>query len=223
MRDQERWDFPDELERFIGYLNDGRYHVVRIGEDVRAELVSLVDEWLAAKADWQRFLTARILAGKSAAFCNGTFYVPGQAKHPFLVPIGADGCTEAESIFQRFLLNPNHLWLGGRCRRGACGRYFLRKTAHPKVYCSPCCASLNLSLPRMREARKDERERRIGFAREGIREWQRRRLAVDWKVWVAAWMGDEKGVRITPKSLTIWARYHGLKAPTKGRTGRGFE
>lgn len=211
-RSQEQWNFADEMEQFIGFLNDGQWRVVRIKEDVRQELISLVEEWLDAKANWKRFLESRIRAGKSTAFCKGSFYIPGQAKYPIAIPMGADGCSEAEAFFQRFILNPECLRLGGRCQREDCRRFFLLKTAHRKLYCSQRCAARAVSLEIMQKARKSESARRIGFAKKALHEWKQQRVGVDWKVWVAAQMADE-GITITPKSLTNWVRDGKLKGP----------
>ena len=209
----ENWYWPDEMGQLVDFLNEGKWHVLRRDKPFQDELRVLIDEWLKAKSDWRRFLNARLKAGKPVHFTSGTFHIAGQARTPFMIPLGLNEGTEAQGVFQRFILNPEHWRLGGPCRRKGCGRYFLRKTAHEKIYCDQSCASRATAVQKMAEARDERHKKLVRAAGAMIKKFKQTRKRGDWKVWVAAEVGSITGIEITPKSLARWVREGELKAP----------
>jgi len=213
---EERWNFPDEIEMLVAFLNNGKYRVARLEEDVLKELRALVDEWLNAKASWHRFLESRLKARKPVPFFEGTFRISAQAQTPFMIPSASKDATEAQGIFLRFILNPDHKQLAGPCLRKACGRYFLRKTAHPKVYCSSRCASLNSAIDSMKRKREKIQEGLIGEAQKAVAQWSLSPLKrISWEDWVAG-------------KVTEWAENEALlnqktRPPGVRRTGRALK
>jgi hypothetical protein len=212
----------DELKMMVSFLNDGKYGVLYRDEAFSEELRALVKEWLAAKANWSRFLKKRLLANKPV-FTRGAFYISAQGRTPVMIPSGLDGGTEAQGVFLQFILHPDHRQLAGPCLRDGCGRYFLRKTAHPKVYCSARCASLDTAIDTMRRKRKEIHEQLVDQAKIAIARWERKPLAgIDWEDWVALkvadWIADKgKNWKITPRMIKGWVDGRELKPPA-GRT-----
>lgn len=218
--DTQQWFWPDELEKLTGFLNDGIYRIIRLDDAVRDELRALIDEWMRAKSDWGRFLKGRLKLGKSVAFTHGTFYIPAQSSSPIAIPLGSPDCTEAEGIFQQFLLNPFHRQLAGPCRRDSCGRYFIQTTAHTKVYCSPRCASLDSAIETMKRKRKEIHKKLIAAALAAIARWKRKPLkGITWEAWVAgqvtAWAHNNAiGSReITARMIRGWAKRKEITSP----------
>jgi hypothetical protein len=212
----------DELKMMVSFLNDGEYGVLYRDEAFREELRALAKEWLAAKANWSRFLKKRLLANKPV-FTRGTFYISAQGRTPVMIPSGLDEGTEAQGAFLQFILHPDHRQLAGPCLRDGCGRYFLRKTAHPKVYCSSRCASLDTAIDTMRRKRKDIHDQLVDQTKIAIARWERKPVAkITWEEWVAReveyWVEDEKrDWKITPRMIRGWVENEELKPPV-GRT-----
>lgn len=204
--------YQQEMDKFVCLLNEGRYYVIRIDDTVRDELRTLVDEWLTAKANGSRFVERRLASGKKVPFNSGTFRIQWQPI-PIMVPLGAPECTEAEGFFQHFILNKLYQQLAGPCRRRGCGRYFLRRTAHPKVYCTARCASMDTAVKAMKEGRKERHKILIQAAKVAVDQWKRRRIKRDWKVWVVDRIGEITGIDINTRSLTEWVRDGKLRAP----------
>lgn len=104
---------------------------------------------------------------------------------------------EALRWFVEFLINPDCRKLAGACDR--CGKYYIRKSARNKSYCSRVCGSKATATAATKRARKAEHEKKLERARKAIREYAKARTKMDWKRWVAL---KERQVGITPKFLT---------------------
>ena len=215
--------FPDEIEMMVSFLNAGRYRVIRLNEDVRHELRGLIDEWLASKSQWSKFLARRLKAGKSvASLTSGTFYLPGQSQEPIMVTFVAPGASEAEGYFQKFIFNRDNWRLGGPCRCG-CGRYFERKTAHERVYADGCRHPFSNKIS-MRNKRDGIREKMVGAAKCAVATWERKpHRDITWEQWVAneanEWASGQKiqTREVTDRMIRGWVEHQLLKAPTKVR------
>ena len=111
-------------------------------------------------------------------------------------------------------LNPEWDKLAGPCAR--CGRYYLKKRASQKVYCSRRCGNAATATKRTRQRldkeHADKLRRAAAAGQKWVKERQQSRTRKDWKQRVSE---IEPG--ITPKFLTRAVNKGELKAPTKGR------
>lgn len=116
----------------------------------------------------------------------------------------------AALLFHVGTLNPEWDKLAGPCDR--CGRYYLKKRASQKVYCSRRCGNITTAVARTRERLADERADKLRRAQATMQKWTTARTKYDWKVFVSNRQSD-----ITPKFLTRAVNKGELKAPMKGR------
>lgn len=89
----------------------------------------------------------------------------------------------AALLFHVGTLNPEWHKLAGPCAR--CGRYYLKKRASQKVYCSRRCGNAATAIERTREKLKQEREDKIDRAKAAMKEWKRAKTQQGWKPWVS--------------------------------------
>lgn len=120
----------------------------------------------------------------------------------------------AALLFHVGTLNPEWDKIAGPCAR--CKRYYLKKRASQKVYCSRRCGNAATAVVRTRErlAREHaDKLRRAGdAAQKWAKEWRQSRTRKDWKQRVSEIEPD-----ITTKFLTRAVNKGELKTPTKGR------
>jgi hypothetical protein len=114
------------------------------------------------------------------------------SSHPDMNPRG-----EAIRWFVEFLINPDCRKLEGPCDR--CGKYYIRKSARNKRYCSRICGTKATATAATKRARKTEHENKLERARKAIREYAKAGTKMDWKQWVSR--SAPQGM-ITPKFLT---------------------
>ena len=89
----------------------------------------------------------------------------------------------AALLFHVGTLNPEWDKLAGPCAR--CGRYYLKKRASQKVYCSRRCGNAATAVERTRGRIKAERRDKIDRAKTAMKEWKRAKTLQDWKRWVS--------------------------------------
>jgi hypothetical protein len=116
----------------------------------------------------------------------------------------------AALLFHVGTLNPEWDKLAGPCAR--CKRYYLKKRASQKVYCSRGCGNATTAVVRTRERLAWEHEEKLRRAQAVMRKWTTARTGDDWKVFVS-----ERQPDITPKFLTRAVNKGELKPPTKGK------
>lgn len=116
----------------------------------------------------------------------------------------------AAMLFNVWTLNPEQDKLAGPCAR--CGRYYLKRRASQKVYCSRRCGNVATAVARTRKRLADEHADKLRRAAAVAQKWITARTNLDWKHWVAQRERD-----ITPKFLTRAVNKGELKPPTKGK------
>lgn len=112
-------------------------------------------------------------------------------------------------LLANLVTNPLCEKLAGPCAR--CGRYYIKKRASQKVYCSRRCGNAATALARTRERIKAERDDKLRRAKTAIREWRSAKTQQDWKHWVA------KRASVDLRFLTRAVTKHDIVPPTKGR------
>ncbi|MGB8028810.1 MAG: hypothetical protein WCF30_04010 [Terracidiphilus sp.] len=193
------------------FLNDGKCGRETIDEGDRTELRTLIDDWLGAGKNWRRFIARRLKAHRSVGFTSGTFNIPSHTARPVPVHYPAPKATYAEGVFLQFILHPEREQLDGPCRRVNCGRYFLRETAHPKVYCSRACATKDSAVFAMREKREDEFRELKKRVLSAIARYTDNRRQGDWRIYVETETG------VTVRTLNGWVKRRFIKAPPTAR------
>lgn len=91
---------------------------------------------------------------------------------------------EALYYFMHLITNPLWSELGGPCAR--CGKYFLKKTERPRMYCSRKCGAAITATDAVRMFRQREHVRKLERARKSIERWCTRNRRMTCKDWVAA-------------------------------------
>jgi hypothetical protein len=117
----------------------------------------------------------------------------------------------AALLFHVWTLNPEWDKLAGPCAR--CGRYYLKKRASQKVYCSRRCGNATTAVARTRERLAREHADKLRRSQAAMQKWTTTRTKDDWKVFVSKREPD-----ITPKFLTRAVNKGELKPPTKGKS-----
>jgi hypothetical protein len=95
--------------------------------------------------------------------------------------------------------------LGGPCAR--CHRYYIKRRASQKAYCSRRCGNAATATVRTAKQREHEREANLQRAYKAIQQWKRTGKQTNWKEFVARKTG------LTPKWLTRAVGRNDLKAP----------
>jgi hypothetical protein len=92
--------------------------------------------------------------------------------------------------FGFFTLNPHCEELAGPCAR--CDRYYIKKRASQKVYCSRRCGNAATAVVRTRERIADERADKLTRAKAAMKKWKPAATRQDWKTWVAGKTGIDQ-------------------------------
>jgi len=117
--------------------------------------------------------------------------------------------AEAWIAFGFFTLNPHCEEVAGPCAR--CGRYYVKKRASQKVYCSRRCGNAATAIARTHERIASERRSKIARASAAIKKWKSTTTRQDWKRWVA------KRTGIDPRFLTRAVAKGDLVSPKRGK------
>lgn len=141
---------------------------------------------------------------------TGRAYLVLQPPERVLLPLSPKDIQTPEEyaamLFHVWTLNPEWDKLAGPCAR--CGRYYIKKRASQKVYCSAKCGSTATAIARTREKLEQERNGKIKRAKASLREWRKARTKEDWKIFVSRKTGIDK------RFLT---RHETELKPAKGR------
>ena len=89
----------------------------------------------------------------------------------------------AALLFHVGTLNPEWEKLAGPCAR--CGRYYIKKRASQKVYCSRRCGNAATAVERTRQKLKQERNEKLKQAGAALRKWRKARTEEPWKTFVS--------------------------------------
>jgi hypothetical protein len=95
--------------------------------------------------------------------------------------------------------------LGGPC--GRCQKYYIKRRASQKVYCSRRCGNATTATLRTAEQRDRERKEKLQRAQKAIQQWKLSAKRTKWKEFVS------KKTALTSKWLTRAIGRNDLKAP----------
>lgn len=115
---------------------------------------------------------------------------------------------QALAHFMDLIVNPQWHKLGGPCER--CGKYYVKKTARQKAYCSRRCGSVNTAMASTRRKREEQRADKMRRAQAAADNWAKVRTRQPWKRWVSM------QTKITVKWLTRAVNRGDLRAPGPG-------
>jgi hypothetical protein len=196
---------PEDLQSICYLLNSQE------PQELCSELRSLVKVWhksgpnLAKMLKDDGVLDARVKHGR-------TILVPTRTGkgHLLWLPAPRDvnplsWKDQALSHFMDLIVNPQWHKLGGPCER--CGKYYVKKTARQKVYCSRRCGSANTAMASTRRKREEQRADKMRRAQAAADNWAKVRTRQPWKWWVSV------QTKITVKWLTRAVNRGDLRVP----------
>ena len=114
---------------------------------------------------------------------------------------------EAMTLFHLLTIAPGCEKIAGPCPR--CDRYYIKKRASQKVYCSRRCGNAATAMARTRERIAGERRGKLARASAAMKKWESVSTRQDWKDWVA------KKTGIDPRFLTRAVNKGDLVPPKK--------
>lgn len=117
--------------------------------------------------------------------------------------------VEAMILFHLLTVAPGCEKIAGPCQR--CDRYYIKKRASQKVYCSRRCGNAATAVVRTRERIADERKDKLLRAKAAMKKWKPTATRLDWKHWVCEKTG------IDPRFLTRAVSKGHLVPPKKER------
>ena len=217
-----------DLERFCELLNSSEQ------PELREHLRQLVTAWQDSGPDLEKMMwgSHEHLLTPLQVLCVGR-WMPSNSGRAFMnvhpeigrledqvgqervyqeMPDGSWKLTpEAEAwiAFGFFTLNPHCEEVAGPCAR--CGRYYVKKRASQKVYCSRRCGNAATAIARTHERIASERRSKIARASAAIKKWKSTTTRQDWKRWVA------KRTGIDPRFLTRAVAKGDLVSPKRGK------
>lgn len=109
--------------------------------------------------------------------------------------------------FMDLIVNPRWHMLGGPCAR--CGKYYVKKTARQKAYCSRRCGSVATAAATTRKRREEAHAEKVREAQAAVDELTKIRTRLPWKHWVSA------RTKVTVKWLTRAVNRGELRMPVK--------
>lgn len=90
---------------------------------------------------------------------------------------------EALTLFHLLTVVPDCEKIAGPCPR--CDRYYIKKRASQKVYCSRRCGNASTAIARTRERIAGERRIKLARTKAAMKKWESVGTRKDWKHWVA--------------------------------------
>lgn len=193
----------DFLEFICEELNNEKYDWV-------PELRRVLTLWQQSGPNLKAMLAADPRLAQKLQKAYRTVYVPTEQGGAYSIPnppLERDAASKALWRFIWITLSPE--WQRLRlCPK--CGKFFIRRTAKPSIYCSPRCASLASATRAIVNARKEEHADKLKKAGEAIDQWKTTRTKMPWKEWVARRYPD-----ITAKFLTRAVNSGELQPPER--------
>jgi hypothetical protein len=110
--------------------------------------------------------------------------------------------------FISLITNPEREKLAGPCQR--CGKYYVKKRASQKVYCSRTCGNAATAVLRTRKKWDEERGKRLNAAKKAMREWSRLKTTELFQEWA-----EDRYPDLTKKFLTRAINNRELPKPIK--------
>src|SRR5258706_7307268 len=198
---------PEDLEGICFLLNS------REPLELCSELRRLVEVWqksgpnLGKMRKGDPVLAARVLHGR-------THLVPTRTGkgHLLWLPTPHDFDARrwkdhALTAFMDLIVSPQWDKLGGPCVR--CQKYYIKKTARQKSFCSRRCGSASTAISKTKQRREAARAQKLLMAQIGIEGWTKGLTEQPWKEWVS------KKTKITVKWLTRAVNKAELRSPMR--------
>lgn len=223
-RTRGKFSIPN-LESLVGFLNGGGDTEHPLHAPSRANLIALITEWQRARCappnDLERkhgaplplLFKMRSPTGsptlQKAKKCLIALLTPQGKGAGFMIAYSPrrrwTAWDYAWNHFIHFLQNEAIERLAGPCKK--CGRYYVRKTAKPSVYCSRQCASQATAIKRTTEYRKLQHIRKLEHAANGIERWRslaaKGRTKKGWKEFLADhYKSEDSTIDLTVRFLS---------------------
>lgn len=210
------YDETGTMELILGALNDEN-------EVRRSEMRRLVQAWENSGRDVRKLLKTNgelgpYLYGKQGPTWRAVAIPSGSGLEISIMPEGPNDkpltarelvIDEARLVFLRLLTHPAREKLSSNpCAR--CDRYYQKRTARNKVYCSRKCSKDGTAAFATKKRLEEEHAAKISRAKAAIQGWITAHTKLDWKEFVARKQPD-----ITPKFLTRAVNKGEITAPPR--------
>jgi hypothetical protein len=119
-----------------------------------------------------------------------------------------DDWDQALNLFVWLVTNTDRDKLSGPCAR--CQRFYIKKRASQKVYCSRACGNAATAIIRTREKWDEERNAKLECARKAAAKWAKSKSTQPWKRYVCSTCPG-----LTPKFLTRAVNQNELTEPKR--------
>jgi hypothetical protein len=205
------------LQEIVHLLNEGFDKDYRDHAEAHANLIQLVKAWqdaqVAPQTRFERENDAPLPALLKMSLPPGcpnwpevekrcrAFLLPSHTgAYPHVQYVGEEGKAWtawdfAILFFVQLLTNPEHDKVGGPCTR--CGKYYVKKRASQKVYCSRICGNAATAVVRTRKKWDEERGERLKQADKAMRKWSRLKTTEPFQDWA-----EQHYPALTKKFLT---------------------
>jgi hypothetical protein len=203
----KRWTFADAGKAALNEICDSLNS--EIHRELKDRLREWVERWKASGPNLKKLLESLHdpHEGMALVFAMRTFWSPtNQARaelylvpdYPTLVDVLGEPRVwiigpndkrvltpeaEALTLFHLLTVLPGCEKVAGPCQR--CGRYYIKKRASQKVYCSRKCGNAATAIARTSERIANERRDKLDRAKKALKEWKSGGDRTDWKHWVA--------------------------------------
>jgi hypothetical protein len=196
---------PDDLQAICYLLNSQE------PQELCSELRKLVTAWQKSGPNLNKLLGSDSALNTSVKH-GRTLLVPTNTGkgHLLWLPNPPESTPsswkdQALAHFMDLIVNPQWHRLGGPCER--CGKYYVKKTARQKAYCSRTCGSANTAMASTRRKREKERADKMRHAQAAADKWATVGPRQPWKLWVSM------KTKISIKWLTRAANRGELRPP----------
>jgi hypothetical protein len=228
------------LQEIVRSLNEGFNKEHPRGREAHANLIQLIQAWQEARdapvyrtaefipeSGSSKTIRAPLSTLETMKFppgCPPTWIAIQQRCQPHL-PAEGTGATmfvkygekgkpyltawdDALDLFVQLMTNPARDKFAGPCER--CRKYYIKKRASQKKYCSRTCGNAATAVIRTREKWDAEHAEKLNRARKAAHQWARSKSADPWKEYVHTKHDD-----ISPKFLTRAVNKNELSEPKR--------
>ena len=202
------------LQEIVRLLNEG-FNEHPLAGEAHANLIQLITAWQQVQGatlkmkfppgcpDWTEIQNRT----------RGILAPSGTGVHPTVVYVGKTPWTAWDVALNEFVsltFNPNRDKLAGPCAR--CGKYYIKKRASQKVYCSRVCGNAATAVARTKAKWDEARGAKLELAKKALQRWSRTATDEPFQRWA-----EDHYHGLTQRFLTRAIRNKELHHPKKRR------
>jgi hypothetical protein len=224
------------LEGIVRALNEGFNAEHRLAAEAHANLIRLIQAWQAARDARHPFEVGdlrgsvpRLFKMKLPPGCPPLHEIENRCRVRIGVGVGSAGANfgivyqgekgkpwsawdAALQQFVELIKNPECDKFAGPCARKTCGKYYIKKRASQKVYCSRTCGNETTAAARTKMKWDAQHAKKLKLAKRAMREWFRSKTSEPFQGWA-----EKHYPGLTKKFLTRAINKKDLPRPIKER------